>query len=75
VKGKRAARQGYKVFQNGKEVGEITSGILSPTLGYPIAMAFVSNLESKPGDKFSVDIRGTELEFSEVELPFYKRAN
>mgnify|MGYP000108266803 CR=1 FL=1 len=73
--GKRAARQGYKVFQNGKEVGEITSGILSPTLGYPIAMAFISNLESKPGEKFSVDIRGTELEFSEVELPFYKRVN
>ena len=73
--GKRAARQGYQVYENEKQVGEVTSGILSPTLGYPIAMAFTTNLETKPGDKLMVDIRGTHQEFIVVELPFYKRAN
>jgi len=73
--GKRAARQGYQVYENEKQVGEVTSGILSPTLGYPIAMAFTTNLEAKPGDKLMVDIRGTHQEFIVVELPFYKRAN
>ena len=72
--GKRAARQGYPLIQHGKQVGEITSGILSPTLGYPIAMAFTENLETTIGDKLQVDVRGTELEFIVVELPFYKRA-
>ena len=72
--GKRAARQGYALIESGKQVGEVTSGILSPTLGHPIAMAYTTNLETKPGDKLIVDIRGTEQEFIVVELPFYKRA-
>ena len=73
--GKRAARQGYQVYEGDQQVGEVTSGILSPTLGYPIAMAFTNNLETKPGDKLLVDIRGTNQEFIVVELPFYKRAD
>ena len=73
--GKRAARAGYRVLEGDQQVGEVTSGILSPTLGYPIAMAFTSNLETQPGDKLFVDIRGSNQEFIVVELPFYKRAN
>ncbi|MDR9444430.1 MAG: glycine cleavage system aminomethyltransferase GcvT [Microbacteriaceae bacterium] len=73
--GKRAARQGYAVMEDNQQVGEVTSGILSPTLGYPIAMAFTTNLETKPGDKLMVDIRGNNQEFIVVELPFYKRVN
>ena len=40
--GRRAARHGYPVLdEHGTPVGEVTSGALSPTLGYPIAMAYV----------------------------------
>ena len=44
--GKRAGRAGYALFRSGAvdgdtEVGAITSGALSPTLGHPIAMAYV----------------------------------
>ena len=40
--GKRAGRAGYAVLDADGPVGEITSGALSPTLGHPIAMAFVA---------------------------------
>lgn len=71
--GKRAARHGYGISRDGVLLGEITSGILSPTLGYPIAMGYVKDLDISVGEKLSVDIRGTEVEFSVVKLPFYKR--
>jgi aminomethyltransferase len=69
--GRRAARHGYPVLSAGEIVGEVTSGALSPTLGYPIAMAMVDAEATGP---YSVDIRGTEQEFAETDLPFYKRA-
>ena len=48
--GKRAGRAGYAVLRRRRHaVGEITSGALSPTLGHPIAMAFVSPRVSEPG--------------------------
>lgn len=57
-----------------KTVGAITSGILSPTLGYPIAMAFVDPDVAKIGTSLSVDVRGKALNTTVVELPFYKRS-
>lgn len=75
--GKRAARAEYKVYaseESDSAIGEITSGALSPTLGYPVAMAFVTPEFSAPGSQISVDIRGTRLPMRVVKLPFYKRA-
>ncbi|WP_158887710.1 glycine cleavage system aminomethyltransferase GcvT [Amycolatopsis anabasis] len=73
--GRRAPRHGYKVLHSGAEVGEITSGALSPTLGYPIAMAYVPPALSEPGTTLSVDIRGRVEQVEVVALPFYKRSN
>ena len=72
--GKRIARQGSKVFAGGKEVGEVTSGTLSPTLGKSIAMAYVDADRSVPGEKLEVDLRGTRAGAIVVPLPFYKRS-
>jgi aminomethyltransferase len=58
-----------------KVVGEVTSGALSPTLGYPVAMAYLAPELSEPGTKLSVDIRGKLEPVEVVALPFYKRAN
>lgn len=74
--GRRAARHGYTLHHVGQEasIGEITSGALSPTLGYPVAMAYVStsgNIE--PGAVIEADIRGSRQEFTVVATPFYKR--
>jgi aminomethyltransferase len=75
--GKRAARAEYEVFVEGSadSVGVITSGALSPTLSYPIAMAYVLPDFATIGSTISVDIRGTLTAFEVVSLPFYKRAN
>ena len=73
--GKRAARAEYQVFANSESevaIGEITSGALSPTLGYPVAMAFVTPEHSAVGSEVSVDIRGTRLPMTVVKLPFIR---
>lgn len=72
---KRPARAGSKlVDENGAEVGEITSGIPSPTLGYPIALALVRSDLAQLGETVQVDIRGKVASFDIVETPFYQRA-
>jgi len=71
--GRRAPRHGYKVLDGDREVGEVTSGALSPTLGYPIAMAYVPRELSEAGTALSVDIRGRTVPVEVVPMPFYKR--
>jgi aminomethyltransferase len=72
--GRRAARHGYPVMDGDQQVGTVTSGALSPTLGHPIAMAYVPPALTNPGTKLTVDIRGKAMPVSVVKLPFYKRA-
>jgi aminomethyltransferase len=73
--GKRAARAEYPVLdpETGEELGAITSGALSPTLGYPVAMALILAGKKQVGDAVIVDVRGTQLTFEIVNLPFYKK--
>ncbi|WP_285249062.1 glycine cleavage system aminomethyltransferase GcvT [Pseudarthrobacter sp. efr-133-R2A-89] len=71
--GRRAGRAHYPVLKNGATVGEVTSGQPSPTLGYPIAMAYVDVEHSAPGTSLEVDLRGKAEPFEVVGLPFYKR--
>jgi aminomethyltransferase len=55
-------------------VGTVTSGALSPTLGYPIALAYVDTALAEPGTEVSVDIRGTKQPSTVVRTPFYRRS-
>jgi aminomethyltransferase len=71
--GKRAGRAGYAVMNGEAEVGVVTSGALSPTLGYPIAMAFVDRSSSVVGSDLTIDVRGSRTAATVVALPFYKR--
>ena len=71
--GRRAARAHYPVLKDGTLVGEVTSGQPSPTLGYPIAMAYVDVEFAAPGTAVDVDLRGKAERFEVVGLPFYKR--
>lgn len=71
--GKRAGRAGYGVYAGDELVGEITSGALSPTLGHPIAMAFVAPSAASIGTELTVDVRGTRIAATVTTLPFYRR--
>jgi len=73
LQGKRSARQGMKVLKDGQEVGFVTSGCLSPTLGYPIAMAYLDAPAAIEDAKVQVDFAGKAVvEASVVPMPFYK---
>lgn len=67
------ARHGYPIFQQGEEVGLITSGSYSPTLEKNIGLALVSSKASEPGTELEVEIRGKRLRSVVVKTPFYKR--
>ncbi|MFJ6374210.1 glycine cleavage system aminomethyltransferase GcvT [Pseudarthrobacter oxydans] len=71
--GRRAGRSHYPVLKDGNVVGEVTSGQPSPTLGYPIALAYVDVEHSEPGTALDIDLRGKAEPFEVVALPFYKR--
>ncbi|MFJ9373611.1 glycine cleavage system aminomethyltransferase GcvT [Streptomyces sp. NPDC101455] len=74
AEGRRVPRAGYPVVAAGQVIGEVTSGAPSPTLGRPIAMAYVDAAHSAPGTTgVGVDIRGSHEPYEVVALPFYKR--
>ncbi|WP_338077207.1 glycine cleavage system aminomethyltransferase GcvT [Cellulomonas hominis] len=76
--GRRAARHGHEVLTSAEPdaatVGRVTSGAPSPTLGTPIAMAYVTPEVSAPGTELAVDVRGRREPVRVVELPFYRRS-
>ncbi|WP_152189956.1 glycine cleavage system aminomethyltransferase GcvT [Georgenia satyanarayanai] len=71
--GRRAARQGAPVLVGEEEVGVVTSGLPSPTLGHPIALAVVDRGVAEVGTALAVDVRGRREAFTVVERPFYRR--
>jgi aminomethyltransferase len=89
IDSRRIARHGYPVLADGREHGTVTSGAPSPTLGVPIAMAYLDPgvLDDRvvdPGDtdsgpqagddhELSVGIRGQVVPARLTDLPFYRR--
>lgn len=71
--GRNIARHDYPVVQDGTTVGLVTSGTLSPTLGYPIALAYVPTHLAKVDQSLAIEIRGKTYPAQVVKKPFYKR--
>ena len=70
VPGRRPARDGTRVLDTaGSEVGFVSSGNFSPTLGHCVAMAFVAPSVSV-GDAVSMEVRGTLIDGVVVATPF-----
>jgi aminomethyltransferase len=66
-------RHGYPVLQDGRKVGEVTSGTRSPTLEIPIGLAYVPTALAAEGSTFAVEIRGRAAAARVVKTPFYVR--
>ncbi len=74
IRGRGIARHGYPVYGDLALTGLVTSGAPSPTLGLPIAMAYVAPADAEPGTMLAVGIRETRVAAEVVPLPFYRRA-
>jgi aminomethyltransferase len=73
ITGRGIARHGYPVEAGERRTGIVTSGTHSPTLGKPIAMAYVAPGDGEPGTILNVEIREQPVSAEVVPLPFYKR--
>jgi aminomethyltransferase len=55
---------------SGRQVGQVTSGLLSPSLGQPIAQAYVEPTSAAPGTRLQAQVRGRPVPMEVVALPF-----
>ena len=68
-----APRTGYPVAIAGEEIGVVTSGTKSPTLGDNIGLALIDRAHAKVGNEFDVIVRGKPVAAVQIRMPFYKR--
>ena len=64
------ARHGAKIYSNGEQVGEITSGTLSPSLKKPVAMGFIKKGLHTAGTQVEVEVRNKRYPAVVTEMPF-----
>ncbi len=66
-------RKDYDVVDsNGKKIGRVTSGTMSPSLGKGIGLGYVPVVFADPGSKIYIQIRKNRIPATVVKLPFYK---
>ncbi len=71
--GRGIPRQGYDIVDNnGKTIGSVTSGTMSPSLGKGIGLGYVPVVFSEVGSKINIQIRKKAIPATVVKLPFYK---
>ncbi|MBA4252210.1 MAG: glycine cleavage system protein T [Chlorobiaceae bacterium] len=73
VEEKAFPRQGYEVSHQGKIIGKISSGTVSPILEKGIALAYVDYDYSKEGIELTFNNRGKDVSAQIVKLPFVNR--
>ena len=74
IQSRRVARHGYPVLADGEVCGVVTSGAPSPTLGHPIAMAYLKASTDARDAVLTVGIRGETVPVQLTDLPFYSRS-
>jgi aminomethyltransferase len=66
-------RQGYDIVDGqGKTIGKVTSGTMSPSLGKGIGLGYVPTIFAEIGSKINIQIRKNAIPATVVKLPFYK---
>jgi len=70
---KKIPRHGYRVFKDGEEIGFVTTGYKSPTLGEIIGLAMVKTEFSKIGTEIDVEIRNKTSQATVRSRKFLQR--
>ncbi|HEU5086613.1 MAG TPA: glycine cleavage system aminomethyltransferase GcvT, partial [Roseiflexaceae bacterium] len=71
--GRGIGRGGYEIRSlEGERIGEVTTGMPSPTLGKNLGMGYVPTELSKEGSEFDVIVRDKPVRARAVKMPFYK---
>ncbi|WP_223035079.1 glycine cleavage system aminomethyltransferase GcvT [Hanstruepera marina] len=71
--GKGIPRSGYDIVDsNGKLIGKVTSGTMSPSLKKGIGLGYVAPVFSDFGSKIHIQIRKNAVPATVIKLPFYK---
>ncbi|MEZ4803119.1 MAG: glycine cleavage system aminomethyltransferase GcvT [Gelidibacter sp.] len=66
-------RHGYDIVDgNGKTIGVVTSGTMSPSMNKGIGLGYVPTIFSEVGSKINIQIRKNAVPATVVKLPFYK---
>jgi aminomethyltransferase len=66
-------RKGYDIVDhNGKKIGEVTSGTMSPSLGKGIGLGYVPTVFADVNSKINIQIRKKAIPATVVKLPFYR---
>ncbi len=68
---KAIPRHGYRILKDGAEVGQVTSGTQSPSLGRPIGLAYVPTELSSVGATFDLEVRGKSFPATVCKTPFF----
>lgn len=71
VVGKAFPRHGYPILAHGEQVGVVTSGTVSPSLGYGVALGYVPPELSTPETALQLDVRGKAVDVVVQRPPFY----
>jgi len=75
VTGKAFPRPGYAILSEGEPVGSVTSGTVSPSLGYGVGMGYVPPELSKADTAVQVDVRGKAVDAVVQRPPFYTQGS
>ena len=66
-------RHGYELRSNGKSIGNVTSGTVSPTLEKGIGLGYVGAQHAQPDSSLLVTIRNKDVSATIVKIPFIKK--
>ena len=74
VEGKRVPRPHYPIHdENGVEIGQVTSGTLSPSLNIPIGMGYVPLSHAQPESKIFISLGKKSIPATVTKPPFFKK--
>ena len=67
-------RPHYRVWHAGEQIGETTSGTLSPSLNQGIGMAYLPAQHARIGTEIEIEIRGQKFPAVIEKKPLYQKS-